>query len=265
MIKTRYFMAIAALLYLPADTLLAQNSPPTQQSGWETKVEIGMEIESTYTGSDEYTTEPDLEFRTTYTGNNGNQYYLSLGEIGVSFPIRKDLSLITALEYEPGRENDEDPILAGFPEQRNTVEGQFTLAKQLGNWTLAGVFQPDILDRGKGVVYFLALQYQQSFSDKLNIHYTADISFSDAEHAATEVGITRAAAATSGLAPYDPSSGYKSTSLLAEFEYQFKSNWTLLLEAGVEFYGRNFSDSPLIQQEGNDVNFEIGAGLRFTF
>ena len=191
-----FVIVLTIPLMLQAGCSHAQHDNGTRQElevppSWNHTLALGIEREPSYTGSDLYSTEPDFDIRSTYTSLSGNQYYLSLGEIGAKVGIGENVFLVSALEYEPGRDNDDDPVLALFPEQEDTVELQFTIAKSWENWTLAGVAQVDVLGRGKGVVYFLGLNYKLAISESVSINYSGDISFSDSEHAHTEIGISQ--------------------------------------------------------------------------
>ncbi len=236
-----------------------------QPTGWYFDAFLGFEREPTYTGSDRYTSEADANFQAFYKSDTGKRYFLSLGEFGGFFELGNGWLLGTLLEYEEGRENSEDPILADFPEVENTWEAQISLVKRWGNISLATVFQPDILSRGKGLVYFVGISHDTTLSNKLRINTSLDISFSDAEHINTEVGISEAVATLSGLNAYEAKSGYKSTTLSLSLGYQFAESWQFISNLEAEFYGSNMADSPLIKQEGSSLNYEIGVGVLYSF
>ncbi len=234
-------------------------------SGWYYDAFLGLERELAYTGSDQYSSEVGADLRAFYTSQKGHRYFIALGETGAYWQFSDSLILGTILEFESGRENSDDPILREFPTLRDTLQGQFSINQRWDNWGFSVVFQPDILDRGKGPVYFVGLSYDILVFDKLRLSYTMDISFSDAEHINTEVGITPAVAARSGLSTYTADSGYKSTTLSVNAGYRLASQWQLIVNIETEFYGSNMSDSPLISQEGEKFNYELSLGLRYDF
>ena len=168
-------------------------------------------------------------------------------------------------EYEEARDNDEDPVLSEFAEDDDTIEAQITLVKRWRNWSLGGVFQPDILDRGKGLVYFIGLGYDRRLSDRLRFNAGLDLSWGDSEHINTEVGIPEDVAARSGLPAYEADGGYKSTTLSLGLGYEFTPNLEILFQGEAEFYASEMADSPLIEDEGDDVNYELGIGIRYQF
>ena len=236
-----------------------------QPAGWYYDAVVGFEREPTYTGSDRYESEADLDARAIYKAESGHRYFISLGEGGAIWQLEDDLIFAAILEYEEAREIDEDPILEEFDEDDDTLEAQLTLIKRWDNWSLAGVFQPDILDRGKGLVYFIGVGYDRMLSDKLRFSSSLDFSWGDDEHINTEVGIDDDVAARSGLDAYEADGGYKSTTLSLGLGYEYSKNLELLLQTEAEFYASEMADSPLIADEGDDTNVEIALGLRYLF
>ena len=243
----------------------AETVDENEEAGWYFNVIVGAMREPTYLGSDKYITEAGGDFQATYNTGRGIEYFLSLGEFGASVELGNDWELTTFLEYEEGRDNSEDPILAHFPKVRDTLEGQVILAKHIKNWTIAGILQPDILDRGKGFVYFLALEHDYKVNQRLSLSTSLDISFGNAEHMNTEVGVSSSVAALSGLNAYRPGSGYKSTTLDVELDYAINKNWSIVSGVEVEFYGSNIADSPLVKDEGSDTNYTYGLGISYRF
>ncbi len=236
-----------------------------QPTGWYVDAFAGIEREPTYTGADRYETEADLDLRAIYRADSGNRYFVSIGEVGAVYEFGDDRLFAAVLEYEEGRENDDDPILEFFEEGEDTLEAQLTLARRWGNWTLAGVFQPDILDRGKGLVYFVGVGFDRMLTDRLRLSSAVDVSFGDSEHLETEVGISPEVAASSGLAAYSPDGGYKSTSIRLDLGYEITRDLELIFQSEIEFYGSEMADSPLIAEEGDDINSELGLTLRYRF
>lgn len=235
------------------------------EQGWEFELIIGAMSEPTYVGSDKNTTEAGFQPQAIYRSSHAIDYFIGLGELGASFQLANNWELITLFEYEEGRDNSDDEILTHFPEMEDTVEGQITLAKHFNHWTLASVFQPDILDRGKGLVYFVAAGYEQELTSKLSLESSIDISFANAEHMNTEVGISSDVAMRSGLSAYKADGGYKSTSLGLGLNYALNQQWALVSDLEVELYGKNIADSPLVKDEGSDTNYSLGVGVMYSF
>ncbi|MCG8436310.1 MAG: MipA/OmpV family protein [Gammaproteobacteria bacterium] len=235
-------------------------------SSWYFDVFAGVEFEPTYAGSDKTVVEPDADFRAIYKTEAGHRYSLSLGEFGGVFQLSDDLIFSAFLEFEEGREDEEDDTLTGLDEVDSTVEGQFSIFKRWGNTFIAGVFQPDLLNRGKGLVYFAALGHDWALaSNKLRVSTAFDVSFADGEHMRTEFGITPEESARTGLAPYRPGGGLKSTTASVGLEYSLKKRWSFITELELEYYFDKAADSPLIRDEGSELTYEFFAAARYSF
>lgn len=234
-------------------------------SGWHFDLALGLEREPTYTGSKNYTSEPGFSPRAIYVSDSGRRYSVSLGEVGAYFPFGNNNLLALVLEYEPGRDNSADDILTGFPEVKDTVEGQLSLAKQWGNFTAGAVLQPDLQSNGKGLVYFLGIAYDKTFSNKVRTGFSLDISFADQEYFQTEIGVPSSVTESTGIATYTPSSGYKSSTLGFGIGYPFLPRWEIFANLDIEIYGSNMKDSPLIRDFGDGVNYETSLGVRYAF
>ncbi len=247
-------------LILPASAETLESN-----TGWQNEVAIGIESEPTYAGSDNNKTEADFDFKAVHTNENGHQWLLSLGEIGYTRKVSEDTSITALLEYEEGREAEEEDLLKGLESVDDTVELQLSTTRRFGNSYGYAVLQYDLLDRGKGLVWFLGAAHDYELSDRLGVRLGLDISGADAEHMNTEFGISAAEASATGFSQYKPSSGLKSVTLSAESTYELNRNWSLLGEVEVENYLSEAADSPLIADYGSDVTYEVGIALRYQF
>ncbi len=233
--------------------------------GWSFEVSTAFESEPAYTGSDTQVSGFGFDAIATYAAPSGTEYFLSLGELGVRFQPTQDSVLQAVLEYEPGRQNEDDPILSGFPKVDDTVELQLAYGRGFGPLTFGAILQVDALNKGKGLVGFVAATYDADLSERLSGTASIDVSFADAEHMNTEVGISQATSAATGLAAYSASSGYKSTSVGVELEYALSEQMSLFSGVAAELYGSNMSKSPLIAVHGRDTTYEAEIGVAYRF
>ncbi|MEM1182001.1 MAG: MipA/OmpV family protein, partial [Acidobacteriota bacterium] len=234
---------------------------------WTFDVLLGAELEPDYVGSDDSEVDPSGFVRAFYKDRHGNRYSLGLEEIGAVFYWGEDdrWALGIDLEFEEGRETENEE-LRGLPEGRSTLEGEFTLYRRFGNAYGAAVFQPDLLDRGKGLVYFIAGGYDYlTPGERFLVSTRLDISWGDAEHMQTEFGLDEEEGLIIGQPAYTPGGGLKSTSFGVSAQHFFSRRWSWLLGVEVEKYHSKAADSPLIANLGSDVNFEATLGIYFRF
>lgn len=149
----------------------------------------------------------------TYRTVHGHEYFIGLGEIGSRFALGTDWTLSVKLEYEEGRNNADDPVLDGFRCIEDTVEAQIGVVRESGNCSLAAALQPDVLQRGKGLVYFLGIGHEFRLSRQVRVLSTVDVSWGDSKHMDTEFGVDLNESLVSGLPEYQPASGLKSSTL----------------------------------------------------
>ena len=238
-----------------------------RESGWYFDVFAGVENEPAYAGSDKYEIEPGFNIRTMYKNSNDHRFFVSLGELGGIFQLTENSVFSAVLEYEEGRSNSADSALKGFDKVRDTVEGQFSFFYRfLPNTFLAAVIQPDLLGRGKGLVYFVGLGNDTLFfSDTLRVSTGIDLSFADAEHMRTEFGVSDSESRRSGLEAYRPHGGIKSWTGSLVIEYFAFQNWSVWFDSELEYYTVKARRSPLIRDEGRPFTYELAAGLRWRY
>jgi len=234
-------------------------------SPWSIELELGVEQEPAYTGSDVYVTEPGLEIEVAYNSTAGHEYFVSLGELGVRWALGDDRLLSTLLEYEPGRENENDNALNGFPVVQDTVELQVEYQQNIGPVIAGAWLQYDIRNRGKGTVGFLGVAYERQINERLGMQLQSDLSFADAEHMQIEVGISAETAQITGYEQYAPDSGYKGLTVSLGLNYALTQQFSLLTEVSVEHYGEIMAKSPLIKDEGTAINHETFLGVQYEF
>lgn len=234
------------------------------QPGWYYDAFIGLGSEPTYAGSDNSESEIEGNARAFYVTESGHRYYFSLGEVGGYWTLGDNTQLVAFLEFEEGRESDDDAIFDHFEEVESTLEGQFLLVHRWDQLYASLVLQPDLLGRGKGVVWFAAIA-RDWFYDNWRVTLSADISGANRTYMETEFGVSAQAAAGSGLAIYQPSAGLKSLSTQLAAEYQFSPSMSLLGTVEWESYLNDAADSPLIQDIGSKNTLAYSLLLRYQF
>ena len=274
-----YLVCLAIGTLYPGSTGLAHANDPLQSNpaspwyllddaeGWHFDVGLGLEYEPGYAGSDEYSTEADIEARVIYRSKSGHRYFVSLGEVGGIFALSPATQFLVFLEYEEGREADDDDALEGLDEVDDTVEGQFMLARRFENVSIYAIAQPDLTgDADKGFVWFIGSSYDTFLhNNRWRIGTRFDISGADSEHMQTEFGITAAEAARTGYREYDPDGGLKSMTLGLNAEYAVTETLSLIGDIETEYYFDEGAASPLIEDLGSRTTVEASLLLLWRF
>ena len=265
MITHRTVLTTGLVYLLSTGNTIAQGDEVglADDAPWSIEIDMGVEHEPVYTGSDVYVSEADFNIELSYSPDSGHEYFVSLGEIGARWALGADRRLTTLFEYEFGRENEADSALNSFPTVQDTVEFQLAYQQRIGLFNAGVAVQHDIRNRGKGTVGFLGLAYRQNINDRLGLQLQLDLSFADAEHMNTEVGISTDTAQQTGYDTYSANSGYKGASASLRLQYAITKNLSLRTDVAVESYGSIMSESPLIKDEGSANTYEASLGVRY--
>ena len=232
---------------------------------WHVDGLVGAELEPDYIGSDDSEAEASGFVRALFKDRSGNRYTVGIEEAGAVFYFGERWALGIDLENEEGRET-ENADLRGLPDGESTLEGEFSLYRRFGNGYATIVFQPDLLDRGKGLVYFVGYAYDHlSASGRWLLSSRIDLSWGDDEHMQTEFGLTPTQAEILGQPVYTPGGGLKSTTFGLLAKWTFSRRLSLLTSIEAEHYFSKAGDSPLINTLGTDLTFEATLGLYFRF
>lgn len=232
---------------------------------WHVDGLLGIELEPDYVGSDDSEIEPNGFLRALFKDRFGNRYTVGLGEVGVVFYFGERWALSLELELEEGRESENEDLI-GLPDGETTLEGEFALLRRFGDGYAYAVFQPDVLDRGKGLVYFIGYGFDYlTSSGRWRFSPGVDVSWGDREHMQTEFGLTPTEASIIDQPEYTPGGGLKSITAGFTAERFFKRRWSWITSVEVEHYFSKAADSPLITNLGSEINFEATLGLYFRF
>ena len=232
---------------------------------WHLEFLLGVEIEPDYPGSDDYDVGPEANARLIYQDPWRNRYLLSIAEAEAQIDLTSSMVLDLKIEHEMGRDDD-NSALNGLEDQDDTLEGHLGLFQRFDNLWFGAVFQPDLLDEGKGLVFFVGAAYDKLLiQEQLRLTPHFDLSWADSEHMRTEFGITEEEATRSQFTAYKPSGGLKSVTAGLDVEYRFNDKWSLLGKGEVEYYFNEAADSPLIDQVGARTTFEFTLGVLYRF
>ena len=225
---------------------------------------LGVELsyEPDYQGSDDYEFGVFPLIEATYR----DWVYLEGPSAGFYWNLPGGFRLQTGVAYEEGRSSGDNEALEDLDDIDDTAVLDLGLYYPIGDLTVGLALEQDLLGKGKGLVTFIGARYDiELLNDRLTISPQVDISFADAEHLRTEFGITPEEAERSGFDAYRPGAGLKSYGLGTGVELALTDHWMLLGEAGIEFYGPEGKDSPLLDDEGADYGAEIELGLVYSF
>ncbi len=121
---------------------------------WHLEFLLGGELEPDYPGSDDYEVQPEANVRFIYKDRWQNRYLLSIAQAEAQIDLGDATVLDLRIEYEEGREDDHG-ALDGLDDQDDTLEGHLGLFHRFGDLSVGAVFQPELIYKGKGLVFFI--------------------------------------------------------------------------------------------------------------
>lgn len=227
-------------------------------------VAVGVETsyEPDYAGSDDYEVEAFPLWKITYK----DWLYLDTLAAGAFWKLPYGFRLQTGISYEEGRPSGDNEALDGLDDIEDTAVLDAGIFYDIGDLTLGFALEQDLLGRGKGLVTFLGARYTFEFLDeRLEIAPQFDLSIANGQHLRTEFGITPEEAANSQFDAYRPGAGIKSYGFATNVDFQLTEHWILKGEAGIEFYGPEATDSPLLDEAGADYGAEVEVAVIYRF
>ncbi|MEM7245481.1 MAG: MipA/OmpV family protein [Acidobacteriota bacterium] len=230
---------------------------------WRVEAAVGYEVAPTYPGSDETETGPDGFLRIVLKDAWNNRYTINPLGVSGAFDLTDDLALLVQVEHEAGGDG-ESADFEGLDEIEDTIDGQFTLSYRWGDAYIRAALQPDLLGRGKGLVWFAGGGYDYQ-NDRFGFRTYLGLTGGDDTHMDTEFDITEEESERTDLRVYDPSGGLKNFEFQCQLEYELNDHWSLYGVTDVEQYLGNAADSPLIKDIGSDFTVEAFVGVLFRW
>ncbi|MGH1479984.1 MAG: MipA/OmpV family protein [Geminicoccales bacterium] len=262
-LKTTWFLSIPFILG-PIISAAADDQAVSPTFWDDLDISLGIETsyEPDYQGSDDYEIDVFPALQITYK----DWLYLDSLAAGAIWQLPSGFRLQTGISYEEGRESGDNDALDGLDDIEDTAVLDAGLFYDIGDLTFGFALEQDLLGRGKGLVTFLGARYDIELLDgRLEVSPQVDISFATAKHMRTEFGITPEEAVASQFDDYRPGAGLKSYGFGTNLDFKLTQHWSMLGEAGVEFFGPEAKDSPLLDEAGADYGAEIELALIYRF
>ena len=234
---------------------------PLAADDWSIGLGAGVISAPEYLGADSIETFAvpaiDIAYRRTITFN----FYEGLNAY---FFNRGDFSLKAGVAYQPGRDEDEDPSLAGIGDIDDATLLRLVAEYQLDIYTaFVGLRRhyggTDGTQFEAGIQAFYSLR-EEITSPRLLLNLA--VLYSDEDYMQGYFGIDAAQSAASGLQPYSAEPGVSSVRAGATFLYPLTRHWRLTAVTQYRELVGDAVDSPLVVQDGQWFG-GVFAGYRF--
>lgn len=234
---------------------------PLAADDWSIGLGAGVISAPEYLGADSIETFAvpaiDIAYRRIITFN----FYEGLNAY---FFNRGDFSLKAGVAYQPGRDEDEDPSLAGIGDIDDATLLRLVAEYQLDIYTaFVGLRRhyggTDGTQFEAGIQAFYSLR-EEITSPRLLLNLA--VLYSDEDYMQGYFGIDAAQSAASGLQPYSAEPGVSSVRAGATFLYPLTRYWRLTAVTQYRELVGDAVDSPLVVQDGQWFG-GVFAGYRF--
>lgn len=124
--------------------------------------------------------------------------------------------------------------------------------------------QYDVLE-GNGGILTPRLRWQAPLSQRMVVGAAISTTWGSEDYMGNRFSINSGDSARSGLDEYDADSGFKNAMVTGTASYRFAEAWSL---TGIVAYSRLFSeasDSPIVDDEGDENQFAAGLLVNYSF
>jgi len=241
----------------------------TTKSGVNYTVGLGLAFAPDYEGSDDYAAVPLWNIRV------GNLYSPDTFVQILGPTLRSNLvpdehwRLGISGRYIPDYDNVDDSRVKDVKSTDATALLGFTfgydfLAARGQDLALEVDAQYDVA-HGNGGILTPRLRWQTPLSPKLIVGAAVSSTWGSEDYMSNRFGITSGDAARSGLDQYNADSGFKDVMLTGSATYRLGESWSLTGLAGYSHLFKQASDSPIVQDRGDDNQFLGGILVNYTF
>ena len=231
------------------------------ESSWRIDGLVGLSAQPTFPGSDETETGFAPFVRYMVKDKYNNRYAIYPLGISGSFDLSDNLNFSLQLEYEAGGDG-ESADFEGLDEIEDTIDGNFLLSYRWGSSYIYASLQPDVLGKGKGLVWFYGGGYDWQINKSFALRTKLGLTGGDNTHMDTEFNITSEESARTGLKVYDPEGGVKNIEFSVQAEYTHNKYWSIFSATQLENYLGEAADSPLSK---SDVTVRTLFGVLFRY
>jgi outer membrane scaffolding protein for murein synthesis (MipA/OmpV family) len=172
------------------------------------------------------------------------------------------IKLGASLRIDGGRQASDSVDLAGLPEIRRTLRGRFYASTQLtSRWTASASVAQDLLGRGGGALLAADIGYALPTSPRTTWTAGGGVSFGDRTYMQSYYGVSSAAAASSGLAPFEAGAGARDVHAGLGWTSALTPRWIGFASLSMSRLLADAAASPLTHHR-NSVSASVGIAYR---
>ncbi|WP_142235782.1 MipA/OmpV family protein [Allostella humosa] len=245
-------MAMRTVIHLGASlVLLASAGTAVAADRWSATVGAGALVAPKYEGSGEMEILPlpilDLRWTPGYAGFHSVFLTTEQG-LGIQFLDYRGFSLSASVNYDRGRDQDDDSNLRGLGNIDPGADLRLTAAYRIGGLR-ASLSAEQNFGGTDGVEVEAGLGYTQRFGDRFFLTGSVGATWADSDHMGGYFGVTRRQSLASGLPQYDADAGFKSVRVALTGRYAVTERWGVRGTVGLKRLLGDAADSPIVEEK----------------
>lgn len=157
--------------------------------------------------------------------------------------------LSASLQLDDGRRSGDDSYLAGLPDVQRTLRGRVAARYTLTpRWTAGLTLGSDLRNRDGAATLTPSVKYRLPSESGTLWELSLSTSLGNRDHLQTFYGISPAAAAASGRAPYQPGAGLYAWQLGLDVSHPVSARWVVFGGLGLSSLVGDARRSPLVSR-----------------
>ena len=241
------FSSLAAGLFLCQAAVAAD---------YKTSVGLGVGMAPDYEGSEDYTAVPLLFARVGW----GDGDYVMLKGTQLKWNLLNDqIEFGPLLQYRGERDDVDNDRVDAMKDIDAAVEAGFFLTGRSGPWSATLEFAADVSDTYDGFLITLGGNYRQTISDDFKMTYGVSTTYASDNYMETYFQVDAGNRGTSTLPNYNADGGFKDVGLNVAADYSFNAKWSVVGNLGYKYLLGDAADSPIVDDEGSEGQFFLGA------
>lgn len=231
---------------------------------------VGAGMAPEYDGSEDYSAIPFIFGRANY-----EYRYFQLTGTGAKINLinHPNWQAGPVLNFRFGRDDDVDnDIIARMAEIDDSFEaGGFIGYSYSPNFTAKDSlsfntqFIQDVSEGHEGFLVSASLGYDRPILKNMRMGVDIGTTYASDDYMESYFGVTPATIGTSGLSYFDAEAGFKDISIGWKTMFALNKQWGLFSRISYSQLIGDASDSPIVEDEGNDSQFMFGGGVSYRF
>lgn len=168
------------------------------------------------------------------------------------------------LRYRPERDNVDNDKVDKMEKVDAALEAGGFAGIDIDNWNFKVEVTSDVTDANNGTLVGISGGYTWPMrSWRLTVN--GFTTYANGNYMSTYFGVDSEDAARSGLKRYEADAGFKDVGAMVVSSYRFTEHWGVI---GAVRYAKllgDAADSPVVDDEGNDNQYLVGAAVSYTF